>query len=63
MAAGRGDAYAVYEAAAAERTHLDRGGLVAELRRHGVEVVYGLPDQLPPRLADRYLELKAAGRL
>ncbi len=63
MAAGRGDAYAVYGAAAAERTQLDRGGLVAELRRHGVEVVSGLPDQLPPRLADRYLELKAAGRL
>jgi uncharacterized protein (DUF58 family) len=63
MAAGRGDAYAVYGAAAAERTLLERGGLVAELRRHGVEVVSGLPDQLPPRLADRYLELKAAGRL
>jgi hypothetical protein len=42
---------------------LDRAALVAELHRRGVEVVEGLPEALPPRLADRYLDLKAAGRL
>jgi len=63
MAASRGEVYAVYEAAAAQRAVLDRTALVAELQRRGVEVVEGLPDVLPPRLADRYLDLKAAGRL
>ena len=37
--------------------------MTAELERLGVEVVEGSPEQLPPRLADRYLALKAAGRL
>jgi len=63
MAAGRTDAYQVYGAAAATRTLLERDAIVAELRRFGVEVVWGEPEHLPPRLADRYLELKAAGRL
>jgi uncharacterized protein (DUF58 family) len=63
MARQRGDAYAVYTAAAAERGLLDRAAVTAELRRGGVEVVDAGPEQLPPRLADRYLALKAAGRL
>jgi uncharacterized protein (DUF58 family) len=63
LAAGRGDAYAVYGAAAAARAVLDRTATTAELGRLGVEVVEGSPDELPPRLADRYLALKAAGRL
>ncbi len=63
LAAGRGDAYAVYGAAAAERALLDRAAAIAELSRAGVEVVEGTPEELPPRLADRYLALKAAGRL
>jgi uncharacterized protein (DUF58 family) len=63
MAAGRGDAYAVYGAAAAERAGLERGSITAELRRMGVDVVDASPEDLPPRLADRYLALKAAGRL
>ncbi len=63
LARGRGDAYAVYGAAAAERAVLDRTALTAELARLGVDVVEGSPDELPPRLADRYLALKAAGRL
>ncbi|MFN8079504.1 MAG: DUF58 domain-containing protein [Kineosporiaceae bacterium] len=63
MAAARDDAHAVYGAAAATRTLLDRDGLATELRRFGVEVVTGTPDHLPPRLADRYLSLKATGRL
>jgi uncharacterized protein (DUF58 family) len=63
MAAGRGDAYAVYGAAAAQRSFLERQTVTAELGRAGVEVVDASPEELPPRLADRYLALKAAGRL
>jgi uncharacterized protein (DUF58 family) len=63
MATGRGDAHAVYSAAAAERAGLDRSATVAELRRIGVDVVDAPPADLPPKLADRYLSLKAAGLL
>jgi uncharacterized protein (DUF58 family) len=63
MAAGRGDAYAVYGAAAAERAGLDRAAITAELRQLGVDVVDASPADLPPQLADRYLSLKAAGLL
>ena len=37
--------------------------MIATLTRSGVEVVDAAPDTLPPRLADAYLALKAAGRL
>ena len=63
MAAGRGDAEAVYDAAAAERAKAERDQVGELLSRRGVEVVDGPPDQLPPMLADRYLAMKAAGRL
>jgi uncharacterized protein (DUF58 family) len=63
LAAGRGDAEAVYEAAAAERTLAERRHVIGLLRRNGAEVVDALPDDLPPALADHYLALKAAGRL
>ena len=63
LARGRGDAEAVYGAAAAERTRLDRARVAARLASLGVEVVDAPPEQLPPRLADAYLALKAAGRL
>jgi len=63
MATARGDAYAVYGAAAAERSFLDRAAVTAELVRAGVEVVDASPADLPPQLADRYLALKAAGKL
>jgi uncharacterized protein (DUF58 family) len=63
MAAGRGDSYAVYGAAAAARADLDRAAITAELRRLGVDVVDAPPELLPPQLADRYLSLKAAGLL
>jgi uncharacterized protein (DUF58 family) len=63
MARGRADADAVYSAAAAERTIADRTRLAALLGRLGVDVVDADPDNLPPALADRYLALKAAGRL
>jgi uncharacterized protein (DUF58 family) len=63
MAAGRGDAEAVYDAAAAERARSERAQVAELLSRRGVEVVDGSPDELPPMLADRYLAMKAAGRL
>ncbi len=63
MAAGRGDAEAVYDAAAAERVLAERRQATARLARHGVEVVDAVPEELAPQLADRYLALKAAGRL
>jgi uncharacterized protein (DUF58 family) len=63
MARGRGDSEAVYEAAAAERAIAERRQVTALLARRGVEVVDAVPDELPPALADRYLAMKAAGRL
>jgi uncharacterized protein (DUF58 family) len=63
LAAGRGDADAVYGAAAAERTRSDRDDLAVLLRRHGVEVVDAPPATLASAVADAYLGLKAAGRL
>ena len=63
MAAARGDADAVYDAAAAELARGDRRRVAALLGRHGVEVVDSGPQTLAPDLADRYLALKAAGRL
>jgi len=63
MAAGRGSADAVHSAAAAERVRLERSALTALMTRAGAEVVDADPEHLPPRLADAYLALKAAGRL
>ncbi|MEW1806161.1 DUF58 domain-containing protein [Pseudarthrobacter sp. NPDC080039] len=59
----RSDATGVFRAAAAERALLQRAGVIAELRRCGVEVVDAEPQELPPRLADMYIRLKAAGKL
>jgi uncharacterized protein (DUF58 family) len=59
MAAARGDAEAVYQAAAGARASMDRIRVAAALAR----VVEGSPEDLPPRLADGYLALKAAGLL
>lgn len=63
LAAGRGDAARVYDAAAAERARNDRRDIASRLRAAGVEVVDADPDDLAPALADRYLAMKAAGRL
>ncbi len=53
----------VYRAASAERTLLDISRVSAALRQSGAEVVTASPADLPPALADRYIALKAAGRL
>lgn len=63
MAIGRSDAAAVYDAAAAERSRNDRRAIATRLRQSGVEVVDAPPDELAPALADRYLAMKATGRL
>lgn len=63
LAAGRSDAAAVYDAAAAERARNDRHAIASRLRRSGVEVVDAAPTEIAPALADRYLAMKATGRL
>ena len=63
LAAGRSDAAAVYDAAAAERSRNDRRAIASRLRRSGVDVVDAPPEELAPALADHYLALKATGRL
>ena len=59
----RGNRAEVYRAAAAERALLDVARVSAAIRQLGGEVVTGSPADLPPALADRYIALKAAGRL
>ena len=63
MATARGNADAVYEAAAAAQAQSERHRTADQLRRHGVTVVDETPDELAPALADAYLALKTAGRL
>ncbi|HEU4361517.1 MAG TPA: DUF58 domain-containing protein [Mycobacterium sp.] len=63
LARDRSDPAAVYDAAAAERARNDRQAVASRLRRAGVEVVDAAPAELAPALADRYLAMKAAGRL
>ena len=63
MIQARGDALDVYGAAAATRFDLERKGVAERLVKTGIDVVSAGPDQIAPRLADRYLALKGAGRL
>jgi uncharacterized protein (DUF58 family) len=63
LAAGRADAAAVYDAAAAEHSRSDRRAIASRLRHGGVDVIDAPPTELAPALADRYLEMKASGRL
>lgn len=63
LAAGRSDAAAVYDAAAAERSRNDRRAIATRLRMSGVDVVDAPPTEIAPALADRYLAMKATGRL
>jgi uncharacterized protein (DUF58 family) len=63
LARGRGDADAVYAAAAAESALADRRRVAELLERRGVHVVDAPPAALAAELADAYLALKAAGRL
>jgi uncharacterized protein (DUF58 family) len=63
LARDRRNRDAVYLAAAAERTAQETARLAAAVRQVGADVVTAAPADLPPVLADRYLALKAAGRL
>ncbi len=63
LAMGRGDAAAVYDAAAAERARNDRRAIASRLGKLGVDVVDAPPADIAPALADCYLSMKAAGRL
>ena len=57
------DAATVYRAAATERGIRDAARVASAIGRAGAEAVADSPEALPPRIADRYLELKATGRL
>lgn len=59
----RGDREEVYRAAAAERALLDVARVTTVVQRYGADVVTAPPAELPPLVADRYIALKAAGRL
>ena len=63
LAQGRGDAERVYRAGAAERMRADRDFVAGELRAMGVEVLDELPERLAPALADKYIAMKATGKL
>lgn len=63
LAGARGDANAVFAAASAELALSVRRNTADVLGRHGIEVVDAVPAKFAPALADKYLELKAKGRL
>jgi uncharacterized protein (DUF58 family) len=63
MAGARGNAVAVYQAAAAERSLGERRRITAALRHRGVHVVDAPADVFASKVADAYLDLKAAGQL
>jgi len=59
----RGDVPSAYGAAAAARAGIEAEAVAGRLRSLNAEVLTALPDDLAPALADRYLALKAAGKL
>ena len=63
LAATRTEPLEVYTAAAAEQSVLARASVVERLDAAGVHVVEGPTDVFASRVADAYLDLKAAGRL
>jgi uncharacterized protein (DUF58 family) len=63
LAGARGSAGAVFAAASAELALSVRRRTADELGRIGVEVVDAVPVDFAPALADKYLTLKAQGRL
>ena len=59
----REDAVDVYRAAARERGAFEASRVAEAIARAGGDAIADTPEGLPPRIADRYLALKAAGRL
>lgn len=63
QAGGDGSVDDLYRAAAAEAALSTTARVARAITRAGAEALAASPDDLPPRIADRYLALKAAGRL
>ena len=63
LATARGDAAAIHTAAAAERGLAELRRVRAALTRYGVAVVDEPAETFASKVTDRYLDLKAAGRL
>ncbi|TQS40541.1 DUF58 domain-containing protein [Cryptosporangium phraense] len=63
MEGRRGDAAAIYQAAAAARGDAERRKIVTAMRARGVEVVDAPADVFASTVTDTYLAMKAAGRL
>lgn len=63
IASDRDDVEAIYRAAAAEQTAYEAERVAGAVERAGGDAIADTPENLPPRVADRYLELKAQGRL
>ncbi|GGH37660.1 DUF58 domain-containing protein [Microbacterium album] len=63
IARGGGSSDELYRAAAAEAALRTAERVARAVSRAGAESLAASPDDLPPRIADRYLALKAAGRL
>lgn len=63
IATRRGSREEIYLAAAAERTLAEANQVAEAVHRLGAEALSADPERLPPSIADRYLALKAAGRL
>ncbi len=59
---GRTDAAGAYLSAALARADMDRAHVAAVLTRMGVRVVEATPADIAPKVADAYLDMKAAGR-
>ncbi len=57
------EAARVYLSAARARADLDRAHVATVLARMGVRVIEATPADIAPKVADAYLDLKAAGRL
>jgi uncharacterized protein (DUF58 family) len=63
LAAARGDATDVYTAAAVDLALARRAAVVDQLGRLGAQVVDAPTDVFASKVADAYLDLKAAGKL
>jgi len=63
LESGRDDVHDHYAAGAAARSALEQDAVATRVRELGADVVHALPDEIAPAVADRYLALKASGRL
>lgn len=59
----RSSTAAIFRAGAAAAANLEREAAIELLTSRGARVIDTLPEQMPPALADAYLELKRMGRI